>query len=475
MEREKKLIQNTLILAIGSYLPKVTALITLPLLTEYLTKAEYGMYDLMATLVSLLLPAVTLQIQSAAFRFLISYRDSKEKVTAIISNIFAFTIPMSILGLLVTYALLQGISDDTKLWMMLYFFVDIIYIGVGQVARGLGKNAVFALAAILNSITNMCGMCISLLWIHTGLNGIIGSMAIGGVVATLFMGISIKIPMYFDVSTIHIYEIKRMLAYSWPMVPNALSNWVLSLSDRLVLLNFIGIEANAVYAVANKIPSLISAFRNNFTSAWQENASLSVNDADKTQYYSDMVNQVNRIIVAMVAGLIAITPVLFSLLIRGDYDSAYSQIPILYLGVYFASMAQFMGGIYIAYMKTKSVGITTMLAAVCNLVIDLLVVKKIGIYAASISTLISYLVLFVYRLIDVQKFQPLKINYGKMTVYFGCLMAMSILVAQRGIWLNLLNVVFGFCFAIIINRGLVGAVLKGITRKAINILHLKKR
>ena len=116
-----------------------------------------------------------------------------------------------------------------------------------------------------------------------------------------------------------------------------------------------------------------------------------------------------------------------------------------------------------------------MLAAVCNLVIDLLVVKKIGIYAASISTLISYLVLFVYRLIDVQKFQPLKINYGKMTVYFGCLMAMSILVAQRGIWLNLLNVVFGFCFAIIINRGLVGAVLKGITRKAINILHLKKR
>ena len=106
-----------------------------------------------------------------------------------------------------------------------------------------------------------------------------------------------------------------MLAYSWPMVPNALSNWVLSLSDRLVLLNFIGIEANAVYAVANKIPSLISAFRNNFTSAWQENASLSVNDDDKTQYYSDMVNQVNRIIVAMVAGLIAITPVLFSLLI----------------------------------------------------------------------------------------------------------------------------------------------------------------
>ena len=97
MKREKNLVQNTVILAIGSYLPKLTTLITLPLLTQHLTKAEYGTYDLMAMLVSLLLPAATLQIQSAAFRFLIACRDSKEKKTVIISNIFAFTIPMSIL------------------------------------------------------------------------------------------------------------------------------------------------------------------------------------------------------------------------------------------------------------------------------------------------------------------------------------------------------------------------------------------
>ena len=241
-----------------------------------------------------------------------------------------------------------------------------------------------------------------------------------------------------------------------------------------MLLNFIGIEANAVYAVANKIPSLISAFRNNFTSAWQENASLSVDDDDRIQYYSNMVNQVNCIFVGMIACLIAFTPIMFSMLIRGDYDSAYSQIPILLLGVYFASMAQFMGGIYIAYMKTKSVGITTMLAALCNLAVDILLVRRIGIYAASISTLVSYLILFVYRLIDVQKFQPLKIGYAKMLTYSGCLIAMGVMVTQRIFWVDAVNCIFGISFAVVINRKLVTMMLKAITRKVSSVFHLNK-
>lgn len=40
MERETKLVKNTAILAIGSFFPKVTSLITLPILTAMLSKSE---------------------------------------------------------------------------------------------------------------------------------------------------------------------------------------------------------------------------------------------------------------------------------------------------------------------------------------------------------------------------------------------------------------------------------------------------
>ena len=65
--------KNTLILSLGTFLPKFAAFITLPILTGQLTKVEYGTYDLVTVMVSLLLPAATLQIQAAAFRLLRSF------------------------------------------------------------------------------------------------------------------------------------------------------------------------------------------------------------------------------------------------------------------------------------------------------------------------------------------------------------------------------------------------------------------
>jgi len=90
MSRESKLAKNTMIIAIGTFLPKFASFITLPILTEYLSKAEYGMYDLITVLVSLLLPAATLQIQSAAFRFLIECRDDEDEIKRIVTTISAF-------------------------------------------------------------------------------------------------------------------------------------------------------------------------------------------------------------------------------------------------------------------------------------------------------------------------------------------------------------------------------------------------
>ena len=62
MKREEKLVKNTIILAIGTFLPRVASFVVLPILTEYLSQEEYGTYDLITVLVSLLLPAVTIMV-----------------------------------------------------------------------------------------------------------------------------------------------------------------------------------------------------------------------------------------------------------------------------------------------------------------------------------------------------------------------------------------------------------------------------
>lgn len=234
-----------------------------------------------------------------------------------------------------------------------------------------------------------------------------------------------------------------MLSYSWPMVPNNLSLWVLNLSDRLVITVALGIEANAIYAVANKMPTIFSSFQSTFIMAWQESASLAVEDDDKALYYSQMCDWVYRLLTGLMSVLIMCTPIIWQILIHGDYDEAYVQLPVLYIGVMFSCMSSTLGGIYIAHMKTKSVGITSMCAAAINFLIDICFVNLIGIWAGSISTMVSYFCLWLYRIIGVQKFQELHINYRTIVLGIGTLVVMSTLNYQRTLLCDLINV--GLC------------------------------
>lgn len=244
------------------------------------------------------------------------------------------------------------------------------------------------------------------------------------------------------------------------MIPNSLSMWLLHFSDRLVLLQFMGINATAIYGVANKIPSIYSLANNAFTLAWQENASINLKDEDAAEYYGNMFDNIMRILAGILAMLIAATPLLFVILIQGDYEESYFQMPILLMAMLFSSVSSFLGGIYIAHKKTKSVGGTTVIAALINIIIDLALVKWIGIYAASISTLISYMFLAIYRMKNIQKFQRIKFNIKNIIRFITFLIGMCILSWLNKWYYDVINIVLGSIFTIVINRELFLKILK---------------
>lgn len=455
MGREKELAKNTVVLAIGKFIPRIISIITLPVITGCLTKSEFGTYDLIDTLVMLLIPIATLQIQSAAFRFLIDCRDDERKTKEIITNIFVVTIPMSLLVSILIGFFLKDVSILTRILIGSYFFVDTIQQTLGQVTRGLNHNRIFSNAALVLSVINAGSIVVALLLLHGGLNGVIVSLLLANAGAVLYMLCSVHIFRYIQLNLMSRQVIGDLIMYSWPMIPNNLSTWVLKLSDRLVIVANLGIQANAVYAAANKIPNMLSIAQSVLIMAWQENASLAVHDKDARQYYSKMFDRIFRMIVGITALLIAGTPILFALLIRGDYEDAYIQMPILILAMFFCCMSAFQGGIYIAHKKTLSVGITTMVAAGVNLLVDILLVNQIGITAGSVSTLISYLLLYIYRQIDVQRFQKVDFHVGKQIGYILIIAGMLLISFVRVIWLDIFNIFAGCLFCFVINRAMI--------------------
>lgn len=465
MKREKELVKNTFIISLGTFLPKLTSIITLPILTAYLTKAEYGIYDLITTLISLVLPIATLKIDSAAFRFLIDCRDNEKEKKEIISTIYLFIIAVTFITTIILSFFIKNVSIFTKIIILIYFIVDIINVTTLQIIRGINKNLLYSISCIINTFINMTLIIILVYFEKKGLNGLLISLLLALLISTIILIIRGNVVKAISINCFSKKKLKELLSYSWPMVPNTLSLWVMNLSDRLIITSFMGIEANAIYAVANKIPTLFNTFQSTFTSAWQENASITKNDDDVDNYYSNIFDTVFCMITGLMGLLIGISPILFTILIHGDYDLAYYQMPFLFAGMLFSAISSFLGGIYVAHKKTKSIGITTIIVAGINFLINIVFIKKIGIYAASISTFISFLILTIFRMINVQKFQKIKFKYNKISLYLFILFLMSLILYYNKTYTNILNLLLGFTFAFIINRNVIKVIFVNIRKK----------
>lgn len=427
--RNRELVSNTVILGIGQLVPKCLSVLLLPLLTAYLTTSEYGNYDLILSLASLLIPIVTMQIQQAVFRYLLATTDVDEKekyVTCAItylcvSSLIYYPVVFGIL-------LLLGLNLCDSILICLLFCSEAFYVLQGQVVRGLGQNTKYSVGVIIYAVINIVFAAVFVAWGGMGLRGIILSMTFGYLGSIVYMVISTNIITFFDIRVFDKTYLKQLFSFCVPILPSSIALWVVNLSDRLIIIHFLGSASNGIYAVANKIPSLYSTAYGIFNLAWTETASKVKDDGDPAVYYSMMFNGVFDFLTGVMLVLVAATPIVFFILVQGgsNYSDALYQVPILFVGAFFNSFVNFYSGIYIAFKRTKQVGYSSILGAVLNAIINITLISRIGLYAASISTALSFMVIALYRAYDLHKVVKISYNYKNIALGMICFVTASI-------------------------------------------------
>lgn len=423
-DRNKELAINTVILGIGQLVPKLLALIVLPILTTYLSTEEYGVYDLITSFANLLIPILTLQIQQAVFRYLLATLDKSDREKYVSSSLL-FAIISSIIILPICFFILKylEVSNLYSVFICILFFAEAFYHLLGQIVRGLGFNLKYSVSVIVYSTVNMFLTVAIVACIKLGLTGVIVSLTLAYIGADIYMIFSSGMHRYISVKYFSRETLKNLLSFSVPIVPSSIALWIVNLSDRMVILHFLGASANGIYAVANRIPTLYNTAYHVFNLAWTETASRVSDDGSPEAYYSKTFRVLYNFLIGVMLLLIAFTPAIFKLLVRGDYGSAIYQVPILYFGVFFNSFVNYYSGIYIAIKRTKQVGISSAVGAILNLGINLLMVNKYGLFAASVSTAISFMIIALYRAYDLNKVIKIKYNFKEIIlgmVIFCC-------------------------------------------------------
>ena len=471
MNKKNNLIRNTLILGLGKVSTQLISFLLLPLYTIFLSPGEYGTVDLIITYMALSVPAITIQLEMAAFRFLIDARDDEPEKQKIISNVLQIITPILITCLML-FAIANIFINIPYFGLILLIICSTIFSSLFlQLARGLGENKKFAVASILAGLVTIITNIIFLVFLHMGAGGMLLSIALANIFCCIYLLATLKIYKYINFKNKDKTLQKELIKYSFPLVPNGVSWWAVSVSDRTIISIVIGVAANGIYAIANKFSTILTGVFSIFSMSWTESASLHINSDDRDSFFSDIYNSIIKLYGSLGLIVIAAIPFVFGILVDSKFNEAYLYIPILIAATLLNAIAGLYGAIYIAKRMTKQVANTTIIAAVINVILTIVLIKFIGIYAAAIATAVAYLIMAVYRHYDSKKYVAITYEKGifvKMAVLYALVMVPYYFNNLIG---NILSVVVITGIVIILNR----SILKVMKDKASDLKNRRQK
>lgn len=461
MLEEKRLIKNSLIIAVGGLSSKVMAFLMLPLYTKYLSTSEYGSYDYIVSLATILLPIVTMLMQESMFRFLIDAKGKDDKKKIISHTFFLIILSLSVASV-VMVAIFLLTKNNIFIFALMYLVALILGACTSALLRGEGKMIQYAVFNFSLTTSTMILNIIFIVVMKLGIVGLFSSYVIAHSFCSLIILFRIKIWRLISFKNISSVRIKEMLKYSVPLIPNSISWTIINFSDRFIVYNVFGPSANGIYAISNKFPSLIDTIYGFFYTAWKESASRvlhSKNQSEINGFYNLLYSNLKRIMLCISLFVIAAMPMLFRIFIHNNYSGAYNYVFILVFGVYFSNISGFYGGIFSAYKKTKIMGTTTIMAALLNIIINIALIWRIGLYAAAFSTLFANLIACGYRRIRLREL--IEFKEDNRFIFVGTIVSVVVVFVyfKNSLLSSFLNICFVMIFSYIMNRQMIMAVM----------------
>ena len=460
MSKKKDLMKNTIIIFCGKVCTQLISFFLLPLYTGYLATKDYGIVDLITTYVTLLVPIITLELEMSIFRYLVDSRGKDKETKKLMSNNFGVLL-IALLIFSILYVIVTSFWKFNFRWLILIDIIICTFSGnFLQISRGMGRTLDYSISCLITGAQTIVSNILLIAVFKLGAFGMITSMALANGVGALYLFIRLKLYKLINFKLMDKKLIKEMYQYSIPLVPNGISWWIVNVSDRTIISYVLGTAANGLYAVSNKFPTILSSLLGVFNLSWSESAALHINSPDRDEFFSDISNTVTKLFTSLGVGMIACMPFIFPLLINSKYNGAFNQIPILVLGAVFNVVVCLYSAVYIAKKMTKQVATVSIIGAIINITINVLFIKYIGLYAASISTAISYFVMMVYRHIDLKKYVNIKYESGLIVKTFLIFTFSIILYYQKNMILNIINLIVVVIYAFIMNKDFLNSVKK---------------
>ncbi len=430
MNRYKKLLSDTVILAFGTFGSKLLVFLLMPLYTALLSPAEYSAAELITGTANLIMPFACIGITNGIFRFAADRFCEKREIfssgIALVGVGFAITLAVGL-----PLLLLEQIRVETALILAYVLLADLQAV-CAQYVRAIDRTRLFALQGILNTLITIGANLLFLIVFQWGTVGYVVAVIVGNLVTTLFLVWRARLWRDFRVSFIKATALWELLRYSLPMVPTTICWLITDLSDRYFVNAIHGAAANGIYSAAYKIPTVVNLLSGIFLQAWQFSAvTQAADDEDCKSFYSEIFRSFLALIFLGTAGLLLCSELLCGLLLDEAYAGAAHYMPTLLIAVALEAVVSFLATVYMLSKKSMHSFVTAISGTAANLLLNFLLIPRIGVLGAAIATAISYGVVYVLRSLDVPRLLRFRMEIPRQLLNYFLLILLAVVMTAE--------------------------------------------
>ena len=456
-QRNKYLLKNTVIFSIGNFGTKIISFFLVPLYTNILTTREYGTVDLIYTIGMVLVPLLTLNIGESIMRFALDKDADCDKIMSTGITILIFG---AIIGLLILPIanLFESVSNYS-----IYIYLYTLTLAFSQIflcyLRGKEFLLKYSIGNIIQSLTIAIFNIIFLIGMKKGIEGYLMAYILANVCTGLYGFWAGKVNLVIKKYSIDIELSKNMIKYSVVLIPNSFMWWIMNSSDRMMVSAMISVTANGVYAVAYKIPTLLSTITTIFNQAWSYSAIREDESEDKEEYNNRVYDNLVTIVIVVATGLLMIMKPFLSVYVGKEYYAAWHYVPYLIVGFVFMTLGSFIATSYTVHKDSMGFLISGTVGAIINLILNFILIPMMGVSGAAFATCISYFGVFVYRIKDKQKYIKLRVFKRKQICGYA-LLILSAMTCYLDNCIGQTLLVIEFICIILLNKEFVKGMLK---------------
>jgi len=393
------LFRNSSVYTLANILNASIPFLLIPILTKRLSTEDYGIIAMFTIMINIVSPFVGLSIHGAIGR---KYFSSNFNLARYVGNCFFILFLSTLLVLIIVSIVKSELAHYTKIpanWLyaivMISFsqFISLSLLTIWQVSL---KPFYYGILQFAQTLLNFGLTLYFVIYLNQNWSGRLRAQLISfGMIAVLCLFILIKkklISFEFNRD-----DITHALKFSLPLIPHTVGGIVISMTDRILITNMVGVNETGIYTVAFQVGSVLNLLTSAFNNAyvpWLFDKLNNISNEWKIKIVKFTYMYFICLFVIAISAML-ILPIFLSFFVGKDFQSAGGYAVWIILGYVFNGMYLMVTN-YIFYVeRTKLLAWITLCSSLINIPLCYYLINLNGAIGAAQATTVVFFISFI--------------------------------------------------------------------------------